>query len=566
MDLSLSGLSSGFDWKTLVGQLVDVERAPQKRLQTEQNTIQQRNLAFGSIKTQLLTFSNKVDALKSSDIFSNRAGSVGDAAVASVSTSNGAALGSYAFNITRMASAARWDGAPGAGKAIAPTDEVSGVVLADAGFSTAITAGSFTVNGKSVAIETTDTLQGVFDKISTATGGAVSGRYDSASDKIQLTSAGTIVLGSATDTGNFLSAARLYNSGSGTVTSGTSLGGVQMSRTLEQANLGTDISDNGSGEFKVNGVSIAYSSSSDTVQSVLDRINASQAGVIASFDSINNRFQLTNKSTGDVGVNIEDVAGKGNFVSATGLGSGSLHRGGNLAYTINGGGELTSSSNTISEASSGLAGLSVTVIKTGSTSVTVGTDTSKAKQAIKDFVSEYNRVQSLIETETASSTDAQGKVTAALLATDPDAFSIASSFRALAFSADSSGSSVFQRLADLGIKSNGTDNTLTLDSDTKLDDALANHLTELADLFTNTTSGLATRFSSYLETTTGDDGSLTAKQALLTKQVGGIDAQIADMERLVQDRKQRLTDSFIAMETASAQSNEQLKYLQKTFP
>ena len=562
--MSLSGLSSGFDWKSLVSQMVDIERTPQQRLLTEQNTLQQRNLAFGSIKTQMLSFGNKVDALKTPVIFSNRAASVGDATVASAVVSDGAALGSYTFNVTRMATAARWDGAAGAGQAIAPTDDVSGVYLNQAGFSTAITAGNFSVNGKSIAVETTDTLQGVLDKISTATGGSVTGRYDSATDKLVLTGSGTITLGSATDTSNFLSAARLYNSGTSTVTSGTALGGVQTGRTLEQANLGTDISDNGSGEFKINGVSIAYSSSTDKVQDVLDRINASQAGVIASFDSVNNRFQLTNKSTGDVGITIEDVAGKGNFVAATGLGGGSLQRGNNLAYSINGGGELNSASNSITSGSSGLAGLSVTAIKLGSTSVTVSSDTSKAKQAIKDFISAYNGVQTLIENQTASTTDAKGKVTASLLAGDTDASNIASSFRSLAFSASST-SSFAQRLADLGIESNGNDNNLALADDTKLDDFLANHLTDLADMFSNTATGLATRFSSYLDQTSGEDGSLTSKQTLLSQQAGGIDTQVADLERLVQDRKQQWTNSFIAMETASAKSKQQLAYLTKSF-
>ncbi|WP_410962433.1 flagellar filament capping protein FliD, partial [Salmonella sp. SAL4355] len=73
-------------------------------------------------------------------------------------------------------------------------------------------------------------------------------------------------------------------------------------------------------------------------------------------------------------------------------------------------------------ASSGIAGLSVTALKANSTvSVTVASDTDKIKTAIKDFVDAYNKVQSLIDTQTASSTDAKGVVTAGLLAGDLDA-------------------------------------------------------------------------------------------------------------------------------------------------
>jgi flagellar hook-associated protein 2 len=127
--------------------------------------------------------------------------------------------------------------------------------------------------------------------------------------------------------------------------------------------LQSSVSDGGSGagEFKINGVSIAFNASADSVSGVLARINNSSAGVIASYDSVNDRFTLTNKTTGDMGIAFEDVTG--NFLAATKLSSGSLQRGNNLLYTLDDGAELVSQSNTITEASSGLAGLSVTARK-----------------------------------------------------------------------------------------------------------------------------------------------------------------------------------------------------------
>ena len=60
IDLGISGLASGFDWRSLVDQLTQVERSPQTRLRTEQNTIDQRKIAFGSIATQLTVLRNRV--------------------------------------------------------------------------------------------------------------------------------------------------------------------------------------------------------------------------------------------------------------------------------------------------------------------------------------------------------------------------------------------------------------------------------------------------------------------------------------------------------------------------
>jgi flagellar hook-associated protein 2 len=228
------------DWKSLVDQLAQVERAPQSRLRIEQNKIENRNNAFGSIKTQMSVLKNRVDTLKDPAFFDSRTASSSDSTVLSATVGSGAAIGTYAFNISQLATAARKLGASDSGAALATTSDVSGVTLSSAGFSTAVTAGDFTVNGKRITIATTDTLKAVFDKIDAATGGQVTASYDPGTDRIGLTAtSGEIVLGSATDTSNFLGVARLYNNGTGTVNSASSLGGVKLGSTLATANFAT---------------------------------------------------------------------------------------------------------------------------------------------------------------------------------------------------------------------------------------------------------------------------------------------------------------------------------------
>ena len=61
---------------------------------------------------------------------------------------------------------------------------------------------------------------------------------------------------------------------------------------------------------------------------------------------------LTNNSTGNMGISVQDVSG--NFLAATGLSNGTLTTGQNLTYTLNGGTQtLQSESNTITDDSSG---------------------------------------------------------------------------------------------------------------------------------------------------------------------------------------------------------------------
>lgn len=563
--MGLSGLASGFDWRALVDQLVEVERAPQRRLFTEQQDLQTRKTAYNSIATQLSVLQNRVDELNDGELFDSRLAKSSSEEIAAALAESGAALGTYAYHIIQLATASVRLGAANIARAINPTTDVSALSLSDAPFSTAVGAGTFTVNGKQVTIAATDTLQGVFDKISTATGGDIAGSYDPNTDRVSLTSAtnAEIVLGSATDTSNFLQVARLSNNGGSSVTSSSALGSIRLSGPLSSANLATVIDDGGSGTgtFKINGVEIAFDTDVDSISEVLKRINDSTAGVTASYDSVSDRFLLTSKVTGDIGIALEDVTG--NFLAATGLSSGVLQRGQDLLYTVNGGGQLSSRSNTITEDSSGIEGLSVTVVGAGDTTVTVSSDSARIKKAITDFIDDYNKAQGLIDTNTASTTDAKGKVTAGTLAGESDAYTISADLRRFVTATFASLGGTIKRLESLGIRSNGEDDKLTLSDGEKLDAALASNLGEVKSLFTNATDGLAVKLGKYLENTVGDDGTLPTKQSNLDKQVSSIDDQITEQERLVQINREQLIASFIAMEKAQQTINQQLQFLSR---
>jgi len=565
MDLGLSGLASGFDWRSFIDQLIEVERAPQKALRNEQTRIQERNNAYRSLETELKVLQNRLGDLLKPDLYTSRKTSVADTNVLTAEAASSAAPGTYTIEIIQRATAARWQGTADVGAALSPSGDVSSLTLASAPFATAVTAGTFTVNGKQVSIETTDTLQAVFDKIAAATGGQVTASYDAATDRITLSSGSEIVLGSASDTSNFLQVARLYNNGTGTVTSAGSLGALQINATLSNANFATAVTDGGSGagEFRINGVSITYNASTDTLAAVLDRINQSAAGVYATYDALGDRIVLTNKSTGDLGIALEDVTG--NFLAAAGLTTGTLQRGQNLQFKVNGGDTLVSTSNTITEASSGIAGLTLTALTEGTTTVTVEQDTDKVKSTIQSFLEAYNKVQSMLDDYTSSTTDSKGVVSAGVLAGESDANEIASRLRALAYQQVSGLSSVADHLADLGITTSGEDNELTLSDESALDELLRNNLAAVQQLFTGEGVGLAVRLNDYVEQLVGEDGTLIQKQANLARQSSDIDEQIAEMERLLEQNRQRMIEQFTAMEQAQARINQQLQYLLQAF-
>jgi flagellar hook-associated protein 2 len=566
--LQLSGLASGINWQSLITQLVAVERSPETQMQAQQTAFGTEKTDYQTIATDLALLGTDITNLTAPDFFSSRTASSSDSTVATATASSGTALGNYTFNITQLATDAAMQGATAAVNPLSATNDVSGLVLANAGFANPVTAGTFTVNGKSVTIATSDTLQSVFDKISTATGGAVTGSYNASTDEITLSdTSGTapIVLGSATDTSNFLQTTQLYNNGMGSITSASALGAVSLNGDLSSANLATPINDGGSGngEFLINGVAINFNASTESINDVLTSINNSAAGVTATYDSVNNRFLLTDKTAGDVGISMQDVTG--NFLAATGLSAGTLQRGTNLQYNINGGGTLTSPTNTITSDTSGITGLTITALAQGSTTVSVGSDTSTMATAITQFVTDYNTVQSYISSQVATTTDSSGNVTAGTLTGNMDIEDIATQLRQLVNAAPGGSSSAIQSLSDLGFTSNGNDNTLSTSNSATLTAALTNNLSAVQSLFTDPANGVATTLGKYVTNVTGTTGILTTTETDLTNESNDITNNIATLETKISADQARMTQEFVAMETAVNSINTQKQYLNDYF-
>jgi flagellar capping protein FliD len=84
-------------------------------------------------------------------------------------------------------------------------------------------------------------------------------------------------------------------------------------------------------------------------------------------------------------------------------------------------------------------------------------------------------------------------------------------------------------------------------------------------LFTDTTNGVASKLSGYVDSLVGTSGKLNDKTDKLSKDISAIDTQINDLERIVQSNKESLTQKFINMETAQQQINQQLQVLAQRF-
>lgn len=570
--IQISGLVSGsFDWKSVVDQLIQIESTPVARLQTEESNNIDRLASLSTLQSRLTDLQTSSSALGANGLFSGRTATSNTAGSTwNSSATTGASIGSYSIAVTQLATATRLSGGSAISAPLSPTDNVAGLTVATMATATAVTAGTFTVDGKQVTIALTDSLDDVLQRIGTQTGGKVTASYSASTDKITLasTDGSQVVLGAANDTSNFLSALRLANNGGTSVSSAAALGSSTLTAPLATSRLRGTISavdGTGAGTFSINGVAIAYNVNTDSLSAVLSRINASTAGVVASYDSTNDRVVLTNKTTGDVGLGLDEAPN--GLLSALGLTSAAtLARGNDAQFSVDGGPTMTSHSNSLDEKALGITGLTVSAGSLGTQTITVKADNASMNTAIKDFITKFNAVQSYIDSQTKITKTPDGKVTAALLADNREVQAWSSQLRSMAFGQVDGLSGTIKRLSDMGIDFSSTDSTLSVRNQSTLDAALLNHGDDVAAFFNTDTTGFIDKFSDFLTSKlTPSTGPLAAQMASINKANAGIDKQIITLNLRLANQRELLTSAFLSMQNAQSRAQQQQTTLSNFF-
>ena len=109
--LQLSGLASGFDWKTFTDSVMEMERAPARRYEAEQTKNDNKKSQLSSLGTKLSSLQTAMTALSSSSLGAGRKvanESSSDVVKATVSSST--PVGTYEVQVTQLATASRLTG------------------------------------------------------------------------------------------------------------------------------------------------------------------------------------------------------------------------------------------------------------------------------------------------------------------------------------------------------------------------------------------------------------------------------------------------------------------------
>ncbi len=109
--LQLSGLASGFDWKTFTDSVMEMERAPARRYQAEQTKNDNKKSQLSSLGTKLSSLQTAMSALSSSSLGAGRKVVNGSSsAVVKASVSSATPVGTFEVEVTQLATASRLTG------------------------------------------------------------------------------------------------------------------------------------------------------------------------------------------------------------------------------------------------------------------------------------------------------------------------------------------------------------------------------------------------------------------------------------------------------------------------
>lgn len=344
--------------------------------------------------------------------------------------------------------------------------------------------------------------------------------------------------------------------------------------------------------FKINGAEINYEAT-DTLASLMSKVNNSNAGVNMSFDDEGKRVVLTSKSSGAASaIDIEEGTGS-NLLDRLKLSSSAKVAGADAEFILDGV-SYTRSNNKFT-----LDGVTYTLQQATTAPVTVSVqqDVDSMLDKIKSFVTKYNETIELMnkrvketkyrdftpltddqkkDMEEKEITTWEEKAKSGVLRNDDILKSTLSGLRSLVSAKVGSASSDdYDAFYKVGITTLAYSASATQDSgklqidEAKLKEALNTDPSKVIELFSNNPDGIAqqmyTQIDKSLTQLVDKAGKVGAATDLVTNtlgdQISKLNKKITDMTSRLADKEKYYYKMFAAMDTAVGNSNSTLSWL-----
>lgn len=320
-------------------------------------------------------------------------------------------------------------------------------------------------------------------------------------------------------------------------------------------------------------VDISVGPPAESLAQLRDKINASNAGVVASVlsDASGARLVLRSSATGLAnGFRVGVADNDGNNTDGIGLSALAFDpsagiltmaqalAAANASATLNGL-SVSSASNTLGNVLDGIT-LNLSKVTSGPVQVDAKQDDASMRKALDTFVSAYNGLNQLIVDQTKY--DAASK-TGGVLQGDSAAVSIRNALRNM-LGASSGASAMFGRLADVGLDVQ-RDGSIQV-NDTKFANGLAN-VDELKKLFGNTdaltpsNNGIAVQLRQMADAVLGIDGTLSTRSDGLRKRIDLNQDRQDQLNDRVDATEKRLRAQYTALDTQMGQLTSLSNYV-----
>jgi flagellar hook-associated protein 2 len=468
---SVTGISTGIDWESTIQQLMAIERRKTALLEDRKSEISTKLNLWAQIQSKVLSLQSAAEKIDRRSEFAVKSASSSDSSTVAVAVDASAAPGAHSVEVRQLAKAHRLAAQGWADK--------NSTGVGDSGGNFVISINGDTITVADADLSSATTLEQLANLIN----------HDSENDGK--------VTASILDDGSGANRYRLVLSAANTgadnrinVTSNpTSL--VFDANRIDAAELGT-------GWSGTSAITTAGTYTGTTNKTFTFSVGGSGSQTVGSADIVLNWVD----STGATGaVTVPNGYGGGNLAVADGVqlsfAAGSLVAGQSFNVDVFNpqltaaqdaivrvdGIYMNKSSNTVDDVFTGVTFNLLAANPDNPVEVTIANDQQAVRGQIEDFVNAYNSAMG--DLANFSSYDSENKVAAPLLG---DGFlgSLRGALATVAATVPGGlpAGSLFDSLAVIGIRA-GTNGLLTIDS-AKLDNAIANHFEDVANLFTST--------------------------------------------------------------------------------
>ncbi|HOQ39423.1 MAG TPA: flagellar filament capping protein FliD [Fervidobacterium sp.] len=569
--MQIGGVVSGLDTASIIDKLMEAESLPLQRLNNKYLNYTNLQKAYKTLSEKLRDFYNFAsDFSLQSNLIPKIATSSTN--VLSAKASAGAVEGVYSIDVLSVATNSVLQTRK-FGKTF--TDE-SSVGDINTRYEPKDSTVKISINGSEQTVEIlkTDKITDVIQKLQEGFGADTDIDISFSDGKLRISSNKVFQISNVE--GNFTSVFRLNDSylkkdgDNYVLESSGDIGAYSSLKTI------SDLQISGNQTLTINGVNIALKDT-DSISTLVSKINSSTANVVANYDDKNGKIVLTSKTTGDNVINV--TSDNPDLINKLGFSNGEFTLGqvANLRILANGySQEVTSRTNDIT-----FNGITLNLSSTGFTTVAVSVDKDKIVENVKEFVKKWNELTDFIYTKlsenkvTSKSEDemSEEEKLQGLLKNNTLLRRVFEKLRSfLTTKVDG------KSLADLGITSGDVgksfENTMkgkiTLDEN-KLKAFIDNNGSDAVWKFfgnSDGTKGLAvqikeysyqlTKFNGEIDTVAGVNGRLESEKRLLSK-------RMVSMLEYLQKKEEALWAKYSSLESALAKLSAQSNFISQAF-